>query len=80
MTYRLDLLTRSYTVEFAEWEFSGQLSQKRHTPKRAVLYARVSTDEQARRGYSLAQQLEALREYANREGYNARKNAKTTIC
>ncbi len=40
-----------------------------HGPKRAILYARVSTDEQARSGYSLAQQLEALREYADREGY-----------
>jgi site-specific DNA recombinase len=40
-----------------------------HGPKRAILYARVSTDEQARTGYSLAQQLEALREYATREGY-----------
>ncbi len=40
-----------------------------HGPKRAVLYARVSTDEQARTGYSLAQQLEALRDYASREGY-----------
>ncbi len=39
-----------------------------HGPKRAILYARVSTDEQARSGYSLAQQLEALREYASREG------------
>lgn len=38
-------------------------------PKRAVLYARVSTEEQAKNGYSLAQQLEALREYASREGY-----------
>ena len=38
-------------------------------PKRAVLYARVSTDEQARSGYSLAQQLEALRKYAASEGY-----------
>jgi site-specific DNA recombinase len=38
-------------------------------PKRAILYARVSTDEQARSGYSLAQQLEALREYAAHEGY-----------
>jgi Resolvase, N terminal domain len=35
----------------------------------AILYARVSTDEQARSGYSLAQQLEALREYAAQEGY-----------
>src|SRR5215218_9674907 len=40
-----------------------------HGPKRAILYARVSTDEQARRGYSLAQQLEALRGYCEREGY-----------
>src|SRR5215203_336647 len=40
-----------------------------HGPKRAILYARVSTDEQARSGYSLAQQHEALREYAAREGY-----------
>ncbi len=37
--------------------------------KTAVLYCRVSTDEQARSGYSLAQQLEALREYAAREAY-----------
>jgi site-specific DNA recombinase len=40
-----------------------------HPPKQAVLYARVSTEEQARSGYSLAQQMEALREYAAREGY-----------
>src|SRR5918998_6082744 len=40
-----------------------------HGPKRAILYARVSTEEQARSGYSLAQQLEVLREYAAREGY-----------
>src|SRR5215204_3203168 len=40
-----------------------------HGPKRAILYARVSTDEQARSGYSLAQQLEALRDYAAREEY-----------
>jgi site-specific DNA recombinase len=41
-----------------------------HGPnKRAILYARVSTDEQARSGYSLAQQLKALHEYTAREGY-----------
>jgi site-specific DNA recombinase len=40
-----------------------------HSPKQAILYARVSTDEQARSGFSLAQQLEALKEYAAREGY-----------
>jgi site-specific DNA recombinase len=40
-----------------------------HGPKRAILYARVSTDEQARSGYSLAQQIEALRAYTAQEGY-----------
>src|SRR3954470_1461166 len=40
-----------------------------HGLKRAILYARVSTEEQAKSGYSLAQQMEALREYAAREGY-----------
>jgi site-specific DNA recombinase len=34
-----------------------------------VLYARVSTDEQAKSGYSLTGQLEALRGYAETEGY-----------
>ena len=40
----------------------------RNSRRSAILYARVSTDEQARSGYSLAQQLEALRAYAAREG------------
>src|SRR5215211_1859961 len=40
-----------------------------HGRMRVILYARVSTDEQARSGYSLSQQLEALRVYAAREGY-----------
>jgi DNA invertase Pin-like site-specific DNA recombinase len=34
----------------------------------AVLYARVSSDHQVR-GYSLNQQIEALRAYCAREGY-----------
>src|SRR5215208_3284520 len=45
------------------------ISTNGHGPKRAILYARVSTDEQARSGFSLAQQLEALREHAARRGY-----------
>jgi site-specific DNA recombinase len=45
------------------------ISANGHGARRAILYARVSTDEQVRTGYSLAQQLEALREYAAREGY-----------
>ena len=35
---------------------------------RAVIYCRVSTDEQAQRGYSIPDQLRELREYAGREG------------
>jgi DNA invertase Pin-like site-specific DNA recombinase len=50
-----------------------------HGPKRAILYARVSTDEQARSGYSLAQQLEALREYAAREGYETSMRSQTPV-
>lgn len=38
-------------------------------PHRAILYARVSTEEQAKSGYSLRQQMERLREYAATEGY-----------
>lgn len=41
-----------------------------HDPKRAILYARVSTKKQAEEDhFSLPQQLEALRVYALREGY-----------
>src|SRR5215210_5845314 len=38
-------------------------------PRQVILYARVSSDEQARHGYSLDQQIGALREWAAREGY-----------
>lgn len=37
--------------------------------KRAAIYARVSTDDQADRGYSLPVQLEACRAYVERLGY-----------
>src|ERR687890_513852 len=40
-----------------------------HGPKRAILYARVSTDEQSKSGYSIPDQLRELRAYATREGY-----------
>ena len=40
-----------------------------HGPMKAILYARVSTDEQARTGYSLRQQIERMREWAEFEGY-----------
>ncbi len=36
---------------------------------KAILYCRVSTQEQAEHGYSLRQQIERLREYAAAEGY-----------
>lgn len=45
------------------------LSPNGHGPKRAILYARVSSDEQARSGYSLDQQIGALGEWAEGEGY-----------
>jgi septal ring factor EnvC (AmiA/AmiB activator) len=41
-----------------------------HGPKRAILYARVSTDEQAKKGFSILDQLRALRDYAAREHYD----------
>ncbi len=47
-----------------------------HDLKTAVLYARVSTDGQARSGYSLAQQMETLKEYAAREGYEVLEEVK----
>ena len=37
--------------------------------KRAALYARVSTEEQARHGYSIGAQIENLRAYAKEHGY-----------
>jgi site-specific DNA recombinase len=40
-----------------------------HGPKRAILYARVSTEEQAKTGYSIPEQLRELRAYAARESY-----------
>jgi site-specific DNA recombinase len=41
-----------------------------HGPKRAILYARVSTKGQAEEDrYSIPQQLHALREFCQREGY-----------
>ena len=46
-----------------------QESSNGYQSKRAILYARVSTEEQARSGYSLAQQLEVLRKYVVGEGY-----------
>jgi site-specific DNA recombinase len=40
-----------------------------HGPKRAVLYARVSTEEQAEEGYSLPEQVRDLERYAAANGY-----------
>jgi DNA invertase Pin-like site-specific DNA recombinase len=48
-----------------------------HGPKRTVLYARVSTDEQVRSGFSLAQQLEALRQYTAQKGYEVLERSPT---
>jgi site-specific DNA recombinase len=48
-------------------EASVQFSANGH--KRAILYARVSTDEQAEKGFSLPSQLEACRKYAEQNGF-----------
>jgi site-specific DNA recombinase len=40
-----------------------------HDHKLAILYARVSTDEQAKKGYSIPDQLGTLRSYAASQGY-----------
>lgn len=40
------------------------------TKKRAALYIRVSSEEQARHGYSLAEQEYDLRRYAEQQGYS----------
>src|SRR5215204_3836783 len=45
-----------------------------HGPKRAILYARVSTEEQMN-GYSIPDQLRELRAYAVREGYRVVEEA-----
>ena len=39
------------------------------TKKRAALYIRVSTEEQAKHGYSLTEQAHDLRQYAEQHGY-----------
>lgn len=41
--------------------------------KHAVIYARVSTDEQAEKGHSLPFQLEESRKYADRMGFQVIK-------
>ena len=41
-----------------------------NTNKRAALYIRVSTEEQARHGLSLSAQLENLQQYAKNKGYD----------
>ena len=46
-----------------------------HGPKRAILYACVSTEEQAKAGYSIPEQLRELRAHAAREGYRVVEEA-----
>jgi len=48
-----------------------------HGTQRVILYARVSTQEQAEKGFSLDQQIEALRAYAAREGLEIFEEVRT---
>lgn len=45
------------------------MDTSKKTLLRAIIYARVSTDEQADKGYSLPTQVEACRKYADRLGF-----------
>jgi site-specific DNA recombinase len=45
------------------------MKQKKVQPNIAVLYARVSSKEQEREGYSIPAQCKLLRSYADRQGY-----------
>src|SRR5262245_35115494 len=60
-------VARGARAAAASWE-------GRHV-KRAALYARVSTDEQAEKGYGLGSQLRALREAAATRGYDVAAGA-----
>src|SRR5215208_5925421 len=44
-------------------------STNSHGPKRAILYTRVSTEDQAEEGYSLPEQVRDLTRYAKAQGY-----------
>lgn len=48
---------------------SNTLNGEKTMTKRAAIYARVSTDDQAAKGYSIPTQLAACREYAQRQGW-----------
>ena len=41
----------------------------REANRSAILYARVSGEEQAKKGYSLSDQRDTLRRWAEHEGY-----------
>lgn len=47
----------------------AQASRENGRPPRAVIYARVSTTDQADRGYSLPTQIDACRLLAQHQGY-----------
>jgi site-specific DNA recombinase len=44
------------------------------TAKRVVIYVRVSTQEQAREGFSIPAQIEALRAFAKSQGWRSFMN------
>ena len=52
------------------WFFGGDGWKEEALRKKAILYARVSTDDQADRGYSLPSQLEAMRRYAAAQSFD----------
>ena len=61
-------------------------STNSHDPKKAILYARVSTEEQAENGYSIGGQLDEIKDYAEAQGWEIVATetdlgySRTTLC
>lgn len=70
--------TNSSSDNFWEFQkldscFAENMSNSNCLPKSAILYARVSTDEQAARGYSLQNQEDVLRQYCHLQNIEVQK-------
>ena len=61
------------TRKLQDWQFDDIMSAMsnlaNNTPMRVAIYTRVSSEDQAKEGYSLISQREKLQEYAKNNGY-----------
>jgi len=60
---------RQKVDELKEDYLNSHLKEFLQPQKRAAIYVRVSTNEQAEEGYSIDEQLRVLKEFCEREGY-----------